>query len=583
MKKIMSGNEAFAYGAYLAGIKIGAGYPGTPSTEVLENYCNYPGVYAEWSPNEKVALDVAIGASLAGKRTLVTMKHVGLNVAADSLFTVSYTGTNGAVVILSADDPSMHSSQNEQDSRNYAKSAKLAMLEPGDSEEAKRFMKAAVEIAETFDTPVILRTTTRLSHSRCIVEMEEDPAVVSEEAATFERNSSKYVMVPMYARQRRLVVEERMKKLVDFAETTPLNYIEPGDEEIGIIASGVNYHYAKEVFPTATFLKLGMIYPLPERLIRDFAGRVKQVVVVEDLDPFIEEHVRLLGIPVNGRDVFPGVGEFSQGRVRQCAVAAGLVPARDNTAAVPVQGPQLPVRPPMLCPGCAHRPVFYALQRLGVAVMGDIGCYTLGSAPPLGSMHSCICMGASIGNVHGVDRAQIKGRTAAVIGDSTFFHSGIAPLINLVANGGNSTVIVVDNRITAMTGHQPNPGTGKTIMSQETPNIAIDGLARAIGFKKVDVINPYDFKLVLDTIREHTGTDEPSLIVAQYPCVLNIREKKPAPQIDLEACIECGNCLRIGCAPMAKVEGGVTIDPALCNGCGFCISVCNQDAIKAAN
>lgn len=581
MKKIMSGNEAFAYGAYLAGIKVGAGYPGTPSTEVLENYAHYPGVYAEWSPNEKVAMDVGIGAALAGKRAMVTMKHVGLNVAADSLFTVSYTGTNGALVIINADDPSMHSSQNEQDNRHYARAAKVVMLEPADSEEAKRFVKIAIEISETFDTPVILRTTTRLSHSRCIVELEDEPADVAVEAAAYERNASKYVMVPMNARQRRLVVEERLKKLAEFADTTPINYIEPGSGDIGVIAAGVNYQYAKEVFPGATFLKLGMVYPLPEQLIRDLAGRVKQIVVVEELDPFIEEHVRLLGIPVKGREVFPGIAEFSQGRVRKHAAAAGLVPKVADPPAI--QTPQLPVRPPMLCPGCAHRPVFYALQRLRVAVMGDIGCYTLGAAPPLGSMHSCICMGASIGNVHGVDKAKVKDRTAAVIGDSTFFHSGIAPLVNLISNGGNSTVIVVDNRITAMTGHQPHPGTGWTLMGKEVPNVSIDALARAVGFKKVDVINPYDFKLVLDTIRDHTSSDEPSLIVSQYPCVLNIREKKPAPTVDLDACNECGNCLRIGCSPMTKVDGGVAIDPALCIGCGFCASVCNQGAIKVSS
>ncbi|MCG9966526.1 indolepyruvate ferredoxin oxidoreductase subunit alpha [Pelotomaculum terephthalicicum JT] len=581
MKKIMSGNEAFAYGTYLAGIKVGAGYPGTPSTEVLENYSRYPGAYAEWSPNEKVAMDVGIGAALAGKRALVTMKHVGLNVAADSLFTVSYTGTNGALVIVNADDPSMHSSQNEQDNRHYAKASKVVMLEPADSEEAKRFVKIAVDISEMFDTPVILRSTTRLSHSKCVVELEDEPADVAVEPAAYERNASKYVMVPMNARQRRLVVEERLKKLAEYAETTPINYIEPGSGDIGVIAAGVNYQYAKEVFPEATFLKLGMVYPLPERLIRDLAGRVKQVVVVEELDPFIEEHVRLLGIPVKGREVFPGIAEFSQGRIRKHAAATGLVPKEADTPIF--QTSQLPVRPPMLCPGCAHRPVFYALQRLRVAVMGDIGCYTLGAAPPLGSMHSCICMGASIGNVHGVDRAGVKDRTAAVIGDSTFFHSGIAPLINLISNGGNSTVIVVDNRITAMTGHQPHPGTGWTMMGKEVPNVSIDALARAVGFKKVDVINPYDFKLVMDTIREHTSSDEPSLIVSQYPCVLNIKEKKPAPAVDLDACNECGNCLRIACSPMTKVDGGVRIDPALCIGCGFCASVCNQGAIKVPN
>ncbi|OPY59777.1 MAG: indolepyruvate ferredoxin oxidoreductase [Pelotomaculum sp. PtaU1.Bin035] len=579
MNKIMSGNEAIAYGAYLAGIKVGAGYPGTPSTEVMESFSRYPGVYAEWSPNEKVALEVAIGAAYAGGRALATMKHVGLNVAADPLFTVSYTGIKGALVIVDADDPSLHSSQNEQDNRHYAKAAKIAMLEPADSEEAKQFVKIAVEISETFDTPVILRSTTRLSHSRCIVKLEDEPAAVEIEPAAYERNAPKYVMVPAHARQRHPVVEERLKKLAEYAETTPVNYIEPGSGDLGIIASGVSYQYAKEVFPGATFLKLGMAYPMPEKLIRDLAGRVKQVVVVEELDPFIEEHVRLLGIPVKGKDVFPNIGEFSQGRVRRCAAAAGLIPGK--IGAQPVQSQQLPVRPPMLCPGCAHRPIFYALQRLRAAVFGDIGCYTLGAAPPLAAMHTCLCMGASIGNVHGADRVKVKDRTVAVIGDSTFFHSGITPLINLIANGGNSTVIVLDNRITAMTGHQPHPGTGRTLMGKKVPDISIEALARAVGFNKVDVISPYDFKNVLETIKDHFQSREPSLIVSQYPCVLNIRERKPSPVVDQDACNECGNCLRIGCSPMAKVDGGVTIDPALCTGCGFCASVCGRGAIKA--
>jgi indolepyruvate ferredoxin oxidoreductase alpha subunit len=451
------------------------------------------------------------------------------------------------------------------------------MLEPSDSEEAKSFMKTAVEISETFDTPVILRTTTRLSHSRCLVEIEDEPAPVAQEPASFEPNPTKYVMIPGFARQRRLVIEERAKKLVEYAETAAINRIEPGDKSIGVITSGMNYQYAKEVFPTATFLKLGMVYPLPEQLFRDFAAQVDQVVVVEELDPFIEEHIRLLGISVKGRDVFPGISEFSQGRVRLHATQAGLVP---GSAKAPGAPPPLPMRPPMLCPGCAHRPIFYALQRLQVTVMGDIGCYTLGAAPPLAAMHTCICMGASIGNAHGMDLAGITGRTAAVIGDSTFFHSGVTPLINLVSNAGNSTVIVVDNRITAMTGHQPHPGSGTTIMGKDVPEVKIDALARAIGIKKVDVIDPFNFKQVMDTIKEHTELDEPSLIVSVYPCVLNVKEKKPAPTIDLEACVECGNCLRIGCAPMSKTDGGVAIDPALCNGCGFCGDVCPKEAIR---
>ncbi|WP_006522567.1 thiamine pyrophosphate-dependent enzyme [Desulfoscipio gibsoniae] len=543
MKKIMTGNDAFAYGAYLAGINVAAAYPGTPSTEILENFSKYPGVYAEWSTNEKVAMDVGVGAAYAGGRALVTMKHVGMNVASDSLFYISYTGMKGGLVIINADDPSMHSSQNEQDNRHYARSAKVPMLEPADSEEAKQSVKAALEISETFDTPVIIRTTTRLSHSLSIVETEDEPALKApSEPAAYERNPVKYVMVPAYAHLRHPVVEERLKKLAEFAETTALNRIEPGNDEIGIIVSGVVYQYAREVFPNATFLKLGMVYPLPDKLIRELAARVKQVVVIEELDPFIEEQVRLVGIPARGKDIFPNIGEFNPGRVRRCAQEAGLIPGPAQPSPA-VSVPQLPGRPPMLCPGCGHRGLFYALQRLNATVFGDIGCYTLGAAPPLNAMHTTGCMGASIGVVHGVDRIGVKDRTVAVIGDSTFFHSGVAPLINLHYNNGTSTVIVVDNRVTAMTGHQTNPGTGNTLLGIESPVVKIDELARGIGFKKVDVVNPYDFKTVVATIKDHLQSEEPSLIVAQYPCVLYKRERKPALVVDVEKCNECGNCL----------------------------------------
>ncbi len=583
MKKIMSGNEAFAYGAYLAGINVAAAYPGTPSTEILDNFSKYSGVYAEWSTNEKVALDVGIGAAYAGGRALVTMKHVGMNVAADSLFYISYTGMKGGLVIINADDPSMHSSQNEQDNRHYARFAKVPMLEPADSEEAKQSVKAALEISEKFDTPVIIRTTTRLSHSLSIVETEDEPVAESlSEPVAFERNPVKYVMVPAFARQRHPVVEDRLKKLAVMAETTALNRIEPGDDEIGVIVSGVAYQYAREVFPNATFLKLGMVYPLPAGLIKELAGRVKQVVVIEELDPFIEEHVRLMGIPARGKDIFPNIGEFNPGLLRRCAQEAGLISAPvQSTPAVSV--PQLPGRPPMLCPGCGHRGLFYALQRVKALVHGDIGCYTLGSAPPLSAMHTSGCMGASIGVVHGVDKVGVKDRTVAVIGDSTFFHSGVAPLINLHYNNGTSTVIVADNRVTAMTGHQANPGTGSTLMGIESPVVKIDELARGIGFKKVDVVNPYDFKTMVDTIKDHLQSKEPSVIVAQYPCVLYKRERKPALVVDLEKCNECGNCLRIACSPITKVEGGVSINAALCIGCGFCATICNQGAIGLPN
>ncbi|MFZ5646994.1 MAG: thiamine pyrophosphate-dependent enzyme, partial [Bacillota bacterium] len=464
MKRLMTGNEAFALGAYLSGINLGAGYPGTPSTEILINFARYPGVYAEWSPNEKVALDVGAGAAYAGKRVVVTTKHVGLNVAADSLFYTSYTGMKGALVIINADDPEMHSSQNEQDNRYYAKFAKVPMLEPCDSQEAVQFVGLAVEISQSFDTPVIVRSNTRLSHSKGVVEFPEDLIQAEkkavdgpEENIRYERNIPKYVMVPGFARQRHPVVIERLEKLKQFSEMSQLNRIEPGSGKLGIITAGVAYQYAREVFPDASFLKLGMVYPLPEELIKKFASMVDRVVVVEELEPFIEDHVRLLGIQVSGKEIFSRTGELSPEKVRRSAAAAGLTDPTAETSPVP----SLPPRPPMLCPGCSHRGIFYALQRLRAVVLGDIGCYTLGALPPLSAMHTCGCMGASLGVVHGVDKAGVKDRTVGVIGDSTFFHSGIPPLINILFNKGVSTVIILDNRITAMTGHQENPGTGK--------------------------------------------------------------------------------------------------------------------------
>lgn len=586
MKKLMTGNEAIAMGAYMGGIKFGAGYPGTPSTEVLINFARYPGVYAEWSPNEKVALDVGAGAAYAGGRAMVTTKHVGMNVASDSLFYTSYTGFKGGLVIINADDPEMHSSQNEQDNRYYAKFAKVPMLEPSDSQEAADFVRLALEISEAFDTPVMVRTNTRLSHSKSPVDVPDGLGSLAGQQgesqggqSRFEKNIPKYVMVPGFARQRHPVVIERLGKLTAFAESTPVNRIEPGSGKLGIIASGVAYQYAREVFPEATFLKLGMVYPLPTDLFKKFAGMVERVLVVEELEPFIEDHVRLLGIPAEGKSVFPRTGELSPDKVRRSAAAAGLT----EYPALTVPVPPIPARPPMLCPGCAHRGVFYALQQVRAVVLGDIGCYTLGALPPLSAMHTCGCMGASIGVVHGVDRVGVKDRTVAVIGDSTFFHSGIPPLINVLYNRGVSTAIILDNRITAMTGHQENPGSGTTLMKDPTGKIDIEALVRGIGFEKVDVINPYEFKEVVRVLKEHLDSDLPSVIIARYPCVLNIRERKQPCTVNPESCNQCGNCLKIGCSPISKVEGGVSIDPSLCNGCGFCARVCPRGAISASS
>ncbi|MCR4420648.1 MAG: indolepyruvate ferredoxin oxidoreductase subunit alpha [Clostridia bacterium] len=584
-KQLMSGNEAIAYGAYLAGVRVAAAYPGTPSTEILENLARYPGVYAEWAPNEKVAADVAAGAAYAGRRALAAMKHVGLNVAAETLFYTSYTGIEAGLVLVTCDDPGMHSSQNEQDNRHYARFAKVPMLEPADSEEAKQFTKLAFAISERFDTPVLVRSTTRISHSKSPVEREDPPAPAPTESRPYRRDPAKYVMVPAYARKRHPIIEERLKRLAEYFEELEINRIEMGDPELGIIAAGVACQYAREVFPEASFLKLGTTWPLPEEKIRRFAAAVKRVLVVEELDPFLEEQVRLLGIECRGKSVFPAVGELSPGLVRECARKAGLLPpgaGGQEPASSPAPAVQLPPRPPMLCPGCGHRPVFYALRLYNVLVFGDIGCYGLGVNPPLNGYHTSGCMGASIGVAHGADHAGVKERRAAIIGDSTFFHAGIPPLIDVLYNRGTTTVIVLDNRTTAMTGHQDHPGTGRTLLRQETVAVAVEDLARAVGFRKVDVVDPFDFKTLRQLIREHVDSHEPSVLVARHPCVLLTREYKPAYRVDPERCNDCGVCRKLGCAPLIKVNGKMAIDPLLCVGCGFCAQVCGRKAIVPA-
>jgi indolepyruvate ferredoxin oxidoreductase, alpha subunit len=579
LKKLMTGNEAFAYGAYLSGVRVGAAYPGTPSSEILDNYSRYPGVFAEWSPNEKVALDVAIGAAYAGTRSMAVMKHVGLNVAADSFFYAVYTGVKGGLVIVCADDPDMHSSQNEQDNRNYAKFAKCPMLEPSDSEEAKQFVGIALEISEQFETPVLVRSVTRLSHSASPVEVTDAaPPPAPEELPLYERDAQRYVMVPSNARRRHPIVEERLKKLAEYAETMPINLIEPGDESLGIVSAGVNYHYAKEVFPNATFLKLGMVYPLPEKLIREFASKVKTVVVVEELDPFLEEHLRLMGVEVRGKDVFPMLGEFSPSLVRRCAVEAGLITAPGAPPAIKTDL-ERPIRPPMLCPGCSHRFIFHVLKEAGALVLGDIGCYTLGWAPPLSAMHTTGCMGASIGVAHGIDKAGVKDDIVAFLGDSTFLHSGIHPLIDTLYNKSAVTTIISDNNATAMTGFQEHPGTGKTLQSQETNQVDPVKLALGLGFEKVDSCDPYDIDKMAEILEDHLKSGLPSVIVARHPCVLNAKEKHTPPVVDPEICINCGICLDIGCSPLVQEEDNVRIDALLCNGCGLCVKVCPQEAI----
>ena len=594
MSVLMSGNEAIARGAYECGVRFASGYPGTPSTEILEEFAKYDGVYAEWAPNEKVALEVGIGAALAGAKALVTMKHVGVNVAADPLFTVSYTGTNGALVIITADDPSLHSSQNEQDNRNYAKFAKIPMLEPADSQEAKKFIKWAFEISEKFDTPVFLRPTTRVSHSKSVVSIEEPQAL--EDKTGIQINAAKYVMVPINARTRRVEVEKRMQLLRDFSETFPENKMELNSPEIGIITAGIPYHYAKDVFPDFSYLKLGMVHPLPVRMIRDFASRVKKLYVIEELDPFIEEQVKAMGIEVTGKDIFPYTNEFDPGVVEQ-AIQGKVKKSVD----LPTMA--IPPRPPNLCPGCPHRGLFYVLGKLKAFVTGDIGCYTLSYMKPLEGLHSCICMGASVGMAHGMSKAlkeKGKGKIVGVIGDSTFIHSGITPLLNMAYNKGDAVIVIADNRTTAMTGMQEHPATGFTLQGEQTKQLDFATLAAALGVESVRIIDPYDIKMTRIVMKEELNKSGPSVVISNRPCVLNKRyqagPKKPL-WADPDKCIGCKACLSLGCPPISwkkfenmpekeirrnakKQEGHSVIDQTLCNGCTLCLQLCKTGAIR---
>ncbi|MBU0482146.1 MAG: indolepyruvate ferredoxin oxidoreductase subunit alpha [Proteobacteria bacterium] len=587
----LSGNEALALGAHEATVKVASGYPGTPSTEILENLTGYDNVYTEWAPNEKVGLEVAIGASFAGVRALATMKHVGLNVAADPLFTASYTGVRGGLVIIVADDPTMHSSQNEQDSRNYAWAAKLPMLEPSDPAEAKEYLKQAYEISEEFDTPVLLRSCTRVAHVKGIVA--SGPITASKVTPGIEKMPAKFVMLPANARQRRLAVAERMEKLALMADHSSLNTIEWGDKKRGIIAAGTSYLYAKEAFPEASFLKLGLVNPLPQSLIKEFASKVKELIVIEDLDPFLETQIKAMGIKCHGKDMIPAIGELTTAVVR-----TGVSGKAGKTDFAPVE---LVPRPPNMCAGCPHRGLFYNLNRLKVFVSGDIGCYTLGFLPPLSAMDSCVCMGASIGVAHGMAKAlgdEGKGKIVAVLGDSTFIHSGITGLINTVYNKDYSTVIILDNRITAMTGHQPNPASGSTLMGEPANSINFEELCRAIGVKHVRTVNPQNIKETHDALKEEIERDEPSVVITRFPCVL-IPEEKKRKKIPLHSntdnCTGCTACLRIGCPAIhwepltaeevaarggKKAQKGISrIDEVMCVGCGLCKQLCKFDAI----
>lgn len=575
MKKLMLGNAAVARGAYEAGVGVVASYPGTPSTEITENITKYKEVYAEWSPNEKVAAEVAIGASIAGARSMSCMKHVGLNVMADPVFTVSYTGVNGGLVFCVADDPGMHSSQNEQDSRHYAEAAKIAMLEPADSSECKEYTKAAFELSEKFDTPMFVRLSTRVSHSQSLVE-ENEPEKY--EVKDYKKDISKYVMMPAKAVARHVVVEERMRALEEYAENCPFNTIEDNGSKIGVITAGISYMYAKEALgDNVNYLKLGMVYPMPQKLILDFAEKCDKVFVIEELDPFIENHCKALGAKVIGKEVFTLLGEYTPAMIAKAVLDQN--PA-ESTAA----DEAIPVRPPVMCPGCPHRGTFYVLKKLGLTVSGDIGCYTLGAVAPLESVDTTICMGASVSAAHGMAKAcgaEFNKKLVSVIGDSTFMHSGITGLIDIVYNKGANTVIILDNSITGMTGHQDNPTTGYTIRKEETHPVNLVDLCHAVGVKNVVVADPFDVKGFEKTVKRETERDEPSVIIAQRPCALLKSVKYTGKCIvDSEKCKKCKMCLKLGCPAISYRDDRIVIDETQCNGCGLCFNVCPFGAME---
>ncbi len=576
MKKLMLGNEAVARGLYEAGCSFVSSYPGTPSTEITEIAAKYPEIYAEWAPNEKVAMEAAFGASFAGKRSFCGMKHVGMNVCADPLFTISYTGVNGGMVIAVADDPGMHSSQNEQDSRHYAIAAKLPMIEPSDSAEALEYTKLAYELSEKFDTPFIIKMCTRVAHSQSLIEPSER---VLPEQIPYEKNIAKYVMMPGNAIRRHPIVEERTKALTAYAEITPLNRIEDGtDTSIGIITSSTCYQYVKEVFGDKyPVLKLGLVNPLPEDMIKRFAATVKQVIVVEELDPIIETHCRNIGIEVKGKELFGYLGEFSQN-----IIAEKLGKEIEKGQKL---DDNIPVRPPVMCAGCPHRGLFFTLKKNKVTVLGDIGCYTLGAVAPLNSIEYTICMGASVSGIHGFNKAnegKSDNKTVAVIGDSTFMHSGVTGLINIAYNESNSTVIILDNSITGMTGHQQNPTTGFNLKGDPCAKIDLEALCHAVGIKRVRVVDPYDLKECDDVLKEELEIKEPSVIISRRPCALLKYVKHPGPiSCDSSKCIGCKSCMQIGCPAISIVDKKAVIDNTLCTGCGVCGQLCKFGALGA--
>ena len=574
MKELMLGNKALARGLYEAGCCYISAYPGTPSTEVTEEAARFPEIYCEWAPNEKVAMETAYGASLAGKRSACAMKHVGINVAADPLYTMSYTGINAGLVIVVADDPGMHSSQNEQDSRHHAIAAKVPMLEPADSQEAVEMAREAYRLSEEYDTPVMVKLCTRVSHGQSVVETGERTVPVKE----YVKDIPKYVMVPDNARPRHPIVEARMERLREYAETTPLNRVEMGDRKLGIITHSTSYQYVKEVMGAdCSVLKLGMTNPLPEKLIRDFAAQVDRLVVVEELEPIIENHCRAMGLTVDaGKDVFPLIDEFSQTLLAKALKG-------EEKPYVTVDDP-VPVRPPVMCAGCPHRGIFYTLSKNKVTVLGDIGCYTLAAGAPLHAIEMCLCMGASIGAVHGFNKALGEAgerKTVAILGDSTFMHSGMTGLADIAYNQSNSTVIILDNSTTGMTGHQQNPTTGFNLRGEPAGKIDLEALCRAMGFRRVVVVDPYDLKECDRVINEELAAPEPSVIIARRPCtLLKTVKAQPPVKVVSDNCKGCKSCMKIGCPAISMREKKAVIDPTQCTGCGVCIQMCQFDAME---
>jgi len=595
MKKLLSGNEAFALGAYHAGVMVATAYPGTPSTEILESIAEFDEVYAEWSTNEKVAMEVGLGAALAGVRALVSMKQVGLNVASDPFMAASITGIDGGLVVIVADDPGVFSTQNEQDTRHYARLAKVPMLEPSDSQEAHDLMSVAFDMSEKFDTPVLVRSSTRISHSKSIVDTKQSRAKKLKPAA-FKHDVEKYVMLPVHVRLRRPVVEERLVRLTAFSDTFPGNQIIKGAKKLGIISSGVAYQHARVAFPKASFLKLGMTYPLPQKLIRDFASQVDKLMVIEELDPFLEENIRAMGINVIGKEFIPRIGELNPGIVAEAGYRAGLLPEPDRPKATMPSG--LPGRPPVLCSGCPHAGIFFVLNTIGqrsklldargksaeqgkLIITGDIGCYTLATYPPLRAMDTTACMGAGIGQALGMEKAGVDAKVVAVIGDSTFLHSGITGVVDAVYDKSGITIIILDNGTTAMTGQQDHPGTGVSVKGETTNRVVLEELVKGIGVADVKVVNAFDIKAIRAAVRTSLDNPQLSVIIVRGPC--SVRAKKGAGQrtVDVDKCDDCDICLRIGCPAIQKLGEKVYIDATLCAGdaCTVCQQLCPRKAI----